>query len=453
MPFDFDSVSVLLVFGAAWLMLFVLFLAHPGISFGLVIVVSNLVPIEFMPLTTSPRMGPTRIIILTYLMAVAIRVLLANRWNLKPLWQIPWGTAAIYAGFLLISLSQSIDRRASVLFLIDQVSVAGLFFCAFYLLRDVRERQTINIFIVVCTFIVSALAMLEFVRGATIFGDLFSDGDINLDNVRMGIERVRSTFFHPIALGSYINLVLPTLLVTRLRSSGATQATLDIVIIMAVLAQFLTVSRVPWLLLVMEVVYVFMIVRAEDSLSIRSINARAVLIGTLILAVFYFFAKLDLVNQGSSEYYRIALTNAVFDSLSGTRWFFGHGPGTFHLADIRAHFDGHDHVLTAPDLHYVRVLADTGLLGLSAFILLIICNVRSGLQALVVTRGPARGEAAASFAAIVGFICVNFTVSMFYITPLVLLYVIHVANLMRLADPEAVAALEATPRVHSRSPA
>lgn len=60
MPFDFDSVSVLLVFGAAWLMLFVLFLAHPGISFGLVIVVSNLVPIEFMPLTTSPRMGPTR---------------------------------------------------------------------------------------------------------------------------------------------------------------------------------------------------------------------------------------------------------------------------------------------------------------------------------------------------------------------------------------------------------
>ena len=264
MPFDFDSVSVLLVFGAAWLMLFVLFLAHPGISFGLVIVVSNLVPIEFMPLTTSPRMGPTRIIILTYLMAVAIRVLLANRWNLKPLWQIPWGTAAIYAGFLLISLSQSIDRRASVLFLIDQVSVAGLFFCAFYLLRDARERQTINIFIVVCTFIVSALAMLEFVRGATIFGDLFFDGDINLDNVRMGIERVRSTFFHPIALGSYINLVLPTLLVTRLRSSGATQATLDIVIIMAVLAQFLTVSRVPWLLLVMEVVYVFMIVRAEE---------------------------------------------------------------------------------------------------------------------------------------------------------------------------------------------
>ena len=33
---------------------------------------------------------------------------------------------------------------------------------------------------------------------------------------------------------------------------------------MAVLAQFLTVSRVPWLLLVMEVVYVFMIVRAEE---------------------------------------------------------------------------------------------------------------------------------------------------------------------------------------------
>ena len=60
------------------------------------------------------------------------------------------------------------------------------------------------------------------------------------------------------------------------------------------------------------------------------------------------------VNQASSEYYRIALLTGVLNRLSGPRWLYGFGPGTFQNAGVQVTYAGDQHVLTAADSQYVE---------------------------------------------------------------------------------------------------
>ena len=129
--------------------------------------------------------------------------------------------------------------------------------------------------------------------------------------------------------------------------------------------------------------------------------------------------------QSSSEYYRVALTRAVLDSLTGLRWLYGFGPGTFQLAGIQSDFTGHLHVLKAPDLHYVQFLADLGIVGLASFSALLLSIILTCVGAL---RGRRRSDAAACLASVIGFILVNATVSMFYTLPLALVFWLAVAR-------------------------
>ena len=137
------------------------------------------------------------------------------------------------------------------------------------------------------------------------------------------------------------------------------------------------------------------------------------------------FSKLGWGGSIVVEYYRVALTRAVLDSLTGLRWLYGFGPGTFQLAGIQSDFTGHLHVLKAPDLHYVQVLADLGIVGLGSFSALLLSIILTCVGAL---RGRRRSDAAACLASVIGFILVNATVSMFYTLPLALVFWLAVAR-------------------------
>ena len=139
-------------------------------------------------------------------------------------------------------------------------------------------------------------------------------------------------------------------------------------------------------------------------------------------------------DEASSEYYRVILTKAVLEKLNGLQWIVGFGPGTFHVANIEAIYAGDYHVLEAPDFHYVRVLADSGLLGLTAFLSLLAALLWLCSTALRRAEPDGRAEAAACLAAVVGFILVNATVSMFYTWPLVLVFWFAVARAAALRD-------------------
>ncbi len=132
--------------------------------------------------------------------------------------------------------------------------------------------------------------------------------------------------------------------------------------------------------------------------------------------------RLGNIDEGSSEYYRFALAKGILDKMYGYRWLVGFGPGTFFLADVGSKYAGHEHTLTAADSHFLKLLFEHGLLGLAAFIVLLVVIIRNALRAVRPSKQSFNRSAAAATCAISCFIIENFTVSMFLLLPLTLLF-------------------------------
>ena len=139
------------------------------------------------------------------------------------------------------------------------------------------------------------------------------------------------------------------------------------------------------------------------------------------------------IHEESSEYYRIALLKAVVEKLKGEEWIYGLGIGTFYLGDIEASYAGHSHTLTAADSQYIKILAENGLSGLISFLFLMVAIC---VQFIKTIKRAVDDKILAiwGFAAVIGFLFENITVSMFNYLPLGLLFWIFVAILCHIRD-------------------
>jgi O-antigen ligase len=212
---------------------------------------------------------------------------------------------------------------------------------------------------------------------------------------------------------------------------------------------FLTVSRGPWLALSIEIFIFIILLRKKNLKYSLFVGSTGIFVFLLVVFVFSTLdflpeytseiinpSKIDwrFTDEATSEYYRIALLKAVINHLQGARWLFGLGPGTFHLAGIESTYAGHEHVLLAADSHYIRVLADSGLIGLTVFFALLFGILKECLKSVKITKGKDKITAIACFAGISGFIIANITVSMFVMLPLKILFWMATARAITLKN-------------------
>jgi len=430
-----------------------------------VVVVAILVPVELsMHPAGLPRIGPTRIVLGAFVLGWAVRELLrragvgvreaGDRRTIRP----PLGVLAalsLYSGAALLSTLLSIDRVKSFYSLTD-IGVQLVFFAVFlYWLRRPGVWRRVRVGLYVAAVVVCLFALFEFVTKSNPLLVLHPG---EAPAYRAGMLRVRSTFYHPIALGCFLNFVFPFAVVDlRKTSRFGARLTLGAFLSLVVVVTFLTISRSPIIALLMQAGLFIALWSIERPLRIVVAGAAAmVVVGGLLIAAANVGPVRDAVvevadvpwlgsgevNQASSEYYRIALLTGVLNRLSGPRWLYGFGPGTFQNAGVQVTYAGDQHVLTAADSQYVKVLLELGLTGLVAFCLLLAAAVWLGWQAVRRSWGDRRWLALAATSAMMAFVFENITVSMFSVYALGMLSWMSVAISATVAGEAAAEASE-----------
>jgi len=388
-----------------------------------------------------PRVGPTRIL----LAALYIGTLL--NWWLKrsparlSLRQLPLlGPILLYVAAVLLSAVMSIVPLQS--YYAAFTDIVEQFFLFYLFVSYLRQPGFWNRVQNVVFGTTALLCLFAFAEEVTQFNPLAGFFGVDDDLVRGGLLRVRATFYHPIALGCFLALVFPFVLSALIQEPKGRRRTALVILLLAMLAtSFFTVSRGPWIAILLEsslfvswwawrnmkrvAVIVVTVACAASALAMLRTNDNFDRMIAPILNPNQF--SLQRTDEASSEYYRIALLKAVTDRLEGPHWIYGFGRGTFYLADVRSNYDNADHVLSAGDSHYILLLLETGIVGLAAFSFLLLAALRACVRRAIDQSGHDRLLALASLGAAAGFVWNNSTASMFPVLPLSLMFWIPVA--------------------------
>lgn len=388
-----------------------------------------------------PRIGPTRILLAALYVGTLLSWWLKRNPDRISLRRLPLlRPILLYAAAVLVSAFMSIvPLQSYYAAFTDIVEQFFLFYLFVSYMRQPGFWNRIEKVLFTTTALVCLFALLEELFQFNPLAGFFGVED---DLFRGGLLRVRATFYHPIALGCFIALVFPFVLSALIREpKGRKKTALGVLLLAMLAASFLTVSRGPWIAILLES-GVFLAWWAWGNM--QRIAIVAVVAGILastvgLLTTNDYLAKkvgpildpgqfsLQRTDEGSSEYYRIALLKAVIDRLEGPRWIYGFGRGTFYLADVESNYDNVDHVLGAGDSHYVLLLLETGIAGLAAFLLLLCATLRTCARRALEASGHHRLFALAAGASVAGFIFNNITVSMFTVLPLSLVFWMSVA--------------------------
>ena len=381
-----------------------------------------------------PRIGPSRIILGAFLLGLLLRLAVVKGEGVK----IPRLTLGYFILAYLfcgtVSTVLSIEPLISIYALIgrDLIEQFLLFYLALYFLRSADQWRPMKAALLLTTVIVCLLGLYEFL---TLSNPLYPDRGFF---VRESIPRIQSFFFHPIALGSYMNLVAPFVLVEIVQSRRVHAKILYSFMLLAVVAVvFLTVSRGPWICLAIEfaMVGVYWVAKRRKQALLTVLFAALVLANAVVAYQFSetaqrMFAPIlspHTQDEASPEYYRVMLFRTVIDYMEGARWIYGYGPNVFFAAGLEARYSDHTVVITAADNHFLKILLEYGLAGLLAFIAMLAAAVAACHSAFRGAGEEHKMAALACLASATGFILVNTTAGMFHIYPLGTLFWLAVA--------------------------
>jgi O-antigen ligase len=422
--------------------------AYPGAMLIAVVVTSILIPIDLaVKADIWPRLGPTRGMVAAFLLGAFLNR--KTRAEIFKSMRQSTLTVPIILFFVatVVSMIFSIDPLKSAYSLISLIFEEFLFFFAFiYFTTQERFRVNLKNALFLTTMLVCLFAFYEELSHYNPILLVYPEEEILF---RGNILRVRSTFFHPIAFACFLSFMFPLFLVEFIQADkGTGKYIIGLLLLCVLAASFLTVSRGPWISLLVTS-FIFICWWSRKSLN-RMVLA-SVGIGLAIVSIVFFTSASSGINksavgkvinpsgittrsvdEASPEYYRIALTYAVIEHLKGARWIYGFGPGTFHLAHVESAYAGHEHVLTAADSDYIRLLFEFGVIGVITFLSLLGNILLLCVRAVRKTKGKDKPLALASFGAILGFIFTNVSVSMFGYLPLRLLFWLCVAFIINL---------------------
>lgn len=440
---------VILAGGALFFLLLILCFVAPERMFLLLVASSVLINLDVgVKLGDLPRIGPTRVFMAAFILGLALRVFFYGRLAEGAKFKLP---LSLPVGLYLVS--GVISAVTSVAPLVSGYSIFGreiveqfLFFYLFiYFLGLPGFFARLKSVIYAATILVCLFAAVEAIISYNPIMYFFPEEPIDF---RAGILRCRATFFHPIALGCYLNLVAPFVLADLATARNLfTRLRLFCMLALICLASLLTVSRAPWICLGMEIgLFILFACRRNVSRLFQLAILGAIATTIFFLAyqtnktvnnLFFPFFNPTSLTESSTPYYRWVVIKSVMDKMDLSRAPFGFGPNAFFLAGVKARYGDHVRTLTAPDMHYAKMGFEFGLVGLFFFLMLLLAVMWHGLRA--VKRAPPEQKylALAGFAGVFGFIVVNFTVSMFQIYPLGMFFWLCAAISESVPLPEA----------------
>jgi hypothetical protein len=419
-------------------------LLYPESVLLICVLVSILVPIDFAVKEGALfRIGPTRLLLAAFIVGSLVRSIVLKHLSVSRKDFPLIGFMALYVGSGLLSTFFSVDSLVSFYTVLGRdilEQFVPFYFLAFYL-RKPTFLPRLKLTLFWGTALVCGFAFYEFITLSNPLLGVFTGANMEFRN---GILRLRSTFFHPIALGGFLNLVFPFLLVEWIRKKKQKQGIILLFLILFVLTTlFLTMSRVPWLCLLLEVL-IFAVWWGLHNFRNMVLGASIIAICSTGLFVAYtnsvplrgLFSPLlepEKQDEMSSEYYRVMLVGAVIEHLYGNRWIYGYGPNTFNLSDVEVNVANYKQTLRSPDNHYVRTLLEYGIVGAFFFCLLVIAGV---WKCVSFVRNAGEMEKLLSvgcLASVSGFIALNGSASLFQMYPLGMLFWMSIAITINLS--------------------
>jgi len=383
------------------------------------------------------RIGPTRVVIAAFILGWFLRIVIARQFTLSKRHFPLIGYVLLYVAAAVVSSIFSVDRLVSFYGVLgrDILEQFVMFYLLLFFLSHPRGWHSIKNTLFISIALVCVIGIFERI---TYYNPILTPLHMEPE-IREGLWRIRSTFFHPIALGCFLNLVFPFVLVEIIQNRQVVKKLLlGLLLASIAIAQFFTVSRAPWLCLILELcIFIFWWGTKDYKAAIYAIVLVAITFSaiTVVYNSNSTFNKLfkpmfdpQKQKETSSEYYRILLVHAITDRLEGARWIYGYGPNAFYLSDVEARYEGEKHTLTSPDNHYARILLEYGVMGIAFFGLLIMAAMSVCLAAVrKLICDKAKLLAVGCLASVVGFIIVNASASMFQIYPLGMLFWLAVA--------------------------
>lgn len=256
MPMMLDQAELILlsIFGLVILLYYIMLcITRPVAALAVAVAVTILVPVEIATrLGSLPRIGPTRAVVGVFLILYLARELLAKN-------SIGRSTGSSGITFFIVlfflsmlsSFFMSVDPATSFYFLMDEFVIFCLFLVFMRVIPNddnwlVLKRTLYAVTAVVCLF-----AIFEFLTHINpLISLMFTPDDEGSRVVKLGLWRVRGTFYHPIAFGVFLNLIFPFVLVDVIEHKGPVRVMLLILFTFIIVAQFFTVSRGPWLVMI-----------------------------------------------------------------------------------------------------------------------------------------------------------------------------------------------------------
>jgi hypothetical protein len=431
--------GLIAVFGFATVTL--LALASPRLGVSLLIAVSLLLPLDVAIHPPGlPRLGPTRLVMTAVLIGIGLHLATRVR-RVSSL--VPTSLALAIVAYLIcgaLSALMSVETRVSIYAVIGRDIIEQIvpFLLFLVLFRDRSWWLHVRKALYVTAAIACGVGFAEAFTDSALYASFLPDTDPIL---REGFARVRGTFLHPIAFGCFICFVYPLVLADVLETDSIWRR-LALVVLAACLiaALVLTVSRSPWLVSGFETLLLLVVWargRALRMAATWAIGTAAIVVSLagyvllpgvrrLVDPVLGLFSPGGL-DEGSSEFYRVALFRAVVERLDRLHWIYGYGPNAFYLSDVTATYAGVTHVLGAPDSHYLKLLLEYGVAGLVAFLVMLALSLEALRHSLSLHAPNHRLLVAACLVSVLGFAVENLSVSYFQMYPLGMLFWMTVA--------------------------
>jgi O-antigen ligase len=355
---------------------------------------------------------------------------------------------AVWLLACLASLPASIDATTSRLRLISELTeYVGLFYLVF-LAFDRRTYQIPLVALVLAGAVNAALGMADSLFGFNPLRDLPGGREqlVSVGDIRLGLARAQGTFQHPVFLAVSLAMVVPVAYALYVTGHRALRGIGLPILALLTAGLLLTLTRSAWLAAAGATLLVFVwLVRRYPR---YWWHAYWVALAIAVAAVFFpvkvghlggFMSDLTVTQSTRSSAttgYRLLLAKQVAEK-AGDRPVTGYGLGTFGSVGITGVYEGRVMSLSSPDNHFLRVIIETGYLGLAAFLAMLSVIAYRGLQ--TVARTPVFGDrllAVSILGSLVAFVLINVSVSAYSIAQTGFVFWILTALLLRLrVDP------------------
>ena len=355
-----------------------------------------LVPFYYLgPIDVSP--GNITTILTKYLPVILITLILLVLYSSKrlPLNNLRSVNLSVFFYVLVCTLSLLFYAEYPVLGLTKLIYYTFTGFLLFYLAIFSFAPNSIYYkvarWVVTLAALVSGYGLLEYLTGRDLIWGLTN---IKFNPYYTGTQRIASTLGNAVCTGAYLTICFPFCLwswseATSLRFRWLYGA----VCILVLIAILITFSRGAWIATIVAVT-IYHIPKIQKIKRYFSID-KAVFLMVFLLLTYTILARLglestfveieelaikralNLTSLQESEAYRISQYSTVYNTLSVSP-LLGIGFGNYHLS-----FEQYKHIstpadsqLTTTDNMYLMILAETGIVGLCIFLLLIILLVQ-----------------------------------------------------------------------------